>query len=322
MPWEREEGKVGSIGISPQRLRAVTCVRRALVVACALLAFAGCADAGPAAPAAQRTASPTPTAVPYLGQQPPGREPEVFAPGIVSDPGTTEFSGSPAPDAGEYYFYRFSEDSPARLLVSKVVDGELTAPRQLRCSAGYGASEPLVTSDGKRLYFMWDHPVPAGKPHLPSYFVVDRTQDGWSRPQYAGQGMFLSTTRDGQMYTTDMSTMNAGTTSLAEVTTSNGRFTDYEKVAIPGIYGSQAHPCIAPDGTYILYDINGGAHLFVSFRHEDGSWGDPIDLTQHGFDPAAGGACVSPDGKYLFFALRDDIWWVDASVVEDLGPKQ
>jgi hypothetical protein len=40
-----------------------------------------------------------------------------------------------------------------------------------------------------------------------------------------------------------------------------------------------------------------------------------------GFDLGAGGAYVSPDGKYLFFALRDDIWWVDARVIEDLRPE-
>lgn len=34
----------------------------------------------------------------------------------------------------------------------------------------------------------------------------------------------------------------------------------------------------------------------------------------------AGGAYISPDGKYLFFALRDDMWWVDAGVIEELRP--
>jgi hypothetical protein len=40
---------------------------------------------------------------PYLGQKPPGRTPEVFAPGIVST-GAHEFAGSFTPD-GKYLFF-------------------------------------------------------------------------------------------------------------------------------------------------------------------------------------------------------------------------
>jgi hypothetical protein len=124
------------------------------------------------------------------------------------------------------------------------------------------------------------------------------------------------------MYVTDMSSREStGQTFLAEVTLKGDRFAGYKRLSIEGGRGTQAHPCIAPDGSYLLFDVEGGTHLYVSFRTADGSWGDAIDLTQHGFDPMAGGAYVSPDGKYLFFALRDDIWWVDASVIEDLRPE-
>jgi hypothetical protein len=34
----------------------------------------------------------------------------------------------------------------------------------------------------------------------------------------------------------------------------------------------------------------------------------------------AGLASISPDGKYLFFHLNDDIWWVDAEVIKTLNP--
>ena len=76
-----------------------------------------------------------------------------------------------------------------------------------------------------------------------------------------------------------------------------------------------------PDGSYLLFDVD-GSYLFASFRKADGTWGDAMDLTKHGFDPLAGGATVSPDGKYLFFALKDDIWWVDSRVIEELRPKE
>jgi hypothetical protein len=119
------------------------------------------------------------------------------------------------------------------------------------------------------------------------------------------------------MYTTDMSSKQ---TYLARVINVDGVFTGYERLEIPGLAGSYSHPCIAPDGSYLLFDVD-GSHLFVSFRKADGAWGEALDLTKHGFDPMAGGACVSPDGKYLFFGLKDDIWWVDTSVIEELRPE-
>ena len=258
---------------------------------------------------------------PYLGQQPPGMQPEIFAPKIVSEPLLFEYSGTFSPDGGEYYFWQFLNDSHSVFLYSKLVNGEWTAPEQLEANAEYQASEPHLTFDNQRLYFLWKHPVPPGQVGIPQYYFVERTANGWSEPEYAGQGMYLSSSRDGQLYTTDMSSRNInGNTYLAKVTTSDGHFVDYERLSIQPRLGDQAHPCIAPDGSYILFDVEGGNYLFVSFKNTDGTWGEAIDLTKHGFDPLAGGAYISPDGKYLFFALKDDIWWVDIKIIENLKP--
>ncbi len=297
----------------------------AISVVVVLLVLTGCADAEPTTSseptASEPTSTPTtttPLSGPYLGQEPPGMTPEVFAPGIVSDPNLFEYCGTFSPDGSEYYFNRISADSENTLLFTRIVDGAWTTPEQLALTAGYTAGEPHLTLDNKRLYFMWQRPVPEGKPGWPVYYVVDRTAGGWSEPRYAGQGMFLSSSRDGQIYTTDMSSSQ---TYLAKVTVADGVFVDYERLTVPNASGSYAHPCISPDGSYLLFDVD-GSHLFVSFRIAAGTWGDAVDLTKHGFDPVAGGACVSPDGKYLFFALKDDIWWVDSQVIEELRPKE
>jgi hypothetical protein len=273
------------------------------------------------------TESPMPTTVlqlsgPYLGQEPPGMEPEMFAPGIVSDPDFSEYSGSFSPDGSEYYFYRFSQTSESVLLFSKIVDGKWSVPEQLPVTAGYAAFEPYVTLDNQKLYFAWGYPVSPGQPPYP-YFFVERTANGWSEPTFAGQGMFLSSSQDGQIYTTDMSSRNADRkTYLAKITVTDGVFSAYERLPIKASWGNPAHPCIAPDGSYILFDVGSGNHLFISFRKADGTWGEPLDLTNHGFDPGAGGAYISPDGKYLFFSLNKDIWWVDIKVIENLRPPE
>jgi hypothetical protein len=88
-------------------------------------------------------------------------------------------------------------------------------------------------------------------------------------------------------------------------------------------YGKQTHPCIAPDGSYIIFDIqDANSKLFVSFKDKKGSWGELIDLTEHGLQPGARGAYISPDGKYLFYGYKNDIWWVDIMVIENLRPEE
>lgn len=161
------------------------------------------------------------------------------------------------------------------MLFSKVLDGEWTAPEQLPVTAGYDAYEPHLTPDDTRLYFAWGRPVPEGQPGAPAeggYYVVKRTETGWSRPHYAGQGMFLSSSRDGRMYTTDMSSRSSdGKTYLAEIQLKRGLFAGYKRLPIKAGWGSQAHPAIAPDGSYLLFDVQEGNYLYVSFRRADGT---------------------------------------------------
>lgn len=135
--------------------------------------------------------------------------------------------------------------------------------------------------------------------------------------------MFVSSDRDGRIYTTDMSDLNInGKTYLVQVELRNGRFAGFRRLTIIPQFDSPAHPCIAPDGSSLLFDTEGGRRLYVSFKRQDGIWGEAIDLTKHGFDPKAGGAFISPDGKYLFFHLNGDIWWVEIKVIEELRPKK
>jgi Tol biopolymer transport system component len=134
--------------------------------------------------------------------------------------------------------------------------------------------------------------------------------------------MFMISSRDGQIYTTDLSSRKKdGRTYLAKVSTDGGVFTSFEKLNVSPRFGSQAHPCIALDGSYIIFDVDGGAYMYVSFKNPHGTWREAIDLTKHGFDPLAGGPSISPDGKYLFVALNGNIWWVDIKVIENLRPK-
>ncbi|MDH5604669.1 MAG: hypothetical protein OEY51_12050, partial [Cyclobacteriaceae bacterium] len=251
---------------------------------------------------------------PYLGQKPPGLTPVIFAPGIISSADYHELGGGTfSPDGKEYYFTR-DIDNRWTIMVSRLESEGWTFPEPENFSEGFTALEPHITFDNRRIFWAsW------GWKNTGTYMAT-RTSEGWSEAEYVGPGMMVSSSRDGQMYVTDT---QLKPNQIVNVQIENGRFTQYKKLSgkIEQFQSenSTVHPCISPDGSYIIFDTN-GTSLYLSFRNMDNEWGKPIDLTKHGFHPEAGIASISPDGKYLFFGRNGDIYWVDAKIIENLKP--
>ncbi len=91
-------------------------------------------------------------------------------------------------------------------------------------------------------------------------------------------------------------------------------------------YLNPAHPYIAPDESYIIYDYNlyegrGERNLLISYKTES-SWTKPINLTEYlGITLENSNIpFVSFDGKYFFFSSNGNIYWADASFIEELRP--
>jgi L-ascorbate metabolism protein UlaG (beta-lactamase superfamily) len=273
--------------------------------------------------------------IPYLGQKPPGTKPQVFAPGIVSTD-AHEFGGSFTPDGKEFYFTRRQgSQSPTLIMVSKFSDGVWTPPAPAAFNDTSGARpgggmsfEPVVTPDGRRLYFSSDRPGaggpdPTGMPRLNTWYV-EREGDHWSAPKLPGppfnpmKTMPISMTRTGTIYTADISEGMANNR-ISVSRLKDGAYQPLEALGAPINVGPiNNYPHVAPDESYLIFnrrETPGGAGgLFISFRANDGTWGEPrpIDLGPL----QAGQGMISPDGNYLFFTagerLKADIYWVEA----------
>jgi Tol biopolymer transport system component len=271
---------------------------------------------------------------PYLGQTPPGTTPAVFAPGIVSTK-AHEFSCSFTPDGKEFYFTR--RDSVTRMpliMVTRLLDGFWTKPEVVSFIENTQSFEPRVTVDGKRLYFTYGKIIPDQQGPPMNIFYVEREGDGWGKPHNMGapfnpmKAMYISTTQDGTIYTTDISG-GPGSESIAVARPVGGEYEELKKLGPPiNTDAQEMYPFVAPDESYLLFTSRTPAEgiksrLFVSFRNEDGSWGDPqgIELPLE-----VGLPLVSPDGKYLFLTGgergKSDIYWVDAKVIGDLKPEK
>lgn len=294
----------------------------------------------------------------YLGQSPPGRKAELFAPGIIST-GMNDRDITVSPDLDEIYYSVLEEPHYVIVFMEREDNRwkrQLIAP----FSGQYDDCEPQFSPDGRRLYFCSTRPLEAkGEPKDYDIWYVERAGNGWGEPKNPGPPLnteknefYPSITDDGTVYFTSHD-MNIYRSRCV-----NGKYMPPEKMGdninTPiGEYNSY----VVPDESYLIFTSHGwdkGAgrgDLFVCFVQKDGSWTKPVNMGL-GVNSNVVDMCpsVSPDGKYLFFSsLRKsevfvpepvqsydeilknsykpqngkmDIYWVDAEIIRELRPDE
>jgi len=265
---------------------------------------------------------------PYLGQTPPGMTARPFAPGIVN---TEEWgdAGGFSQDMTRFYVgrWRHARDSeqPESVIFKRVGNEwhKVPMPDEER--------KLFESPDGKTLHY--------GAKYR------ERTADGWSElkslgPAFEGlQIMSLKASANG-MLVLDERGSSEGDGILRYARFMDGKWEDPKPLPVEINTGTwNAHPFIAPDESYIMWDGEresgyGSSDLYISFRQPDGSWGNAINMGDKvNTEAEEGGPRVTPDGKYLFFnrmvpkagaagERQSDLFWIDAQIFEDLRPQQ
>ena len=249
--------------------------------------------------------------------------PTILAPGTVNTAANREIEGMFGADMDTFYFIRrpWGEGSAANALIElKYQDDQWHESVIME-----GVSEPSIAPDGKTIFF--------------KNMYAERTPDGWSDLKRIGAPldeidiMRLSEATSGTVY------FDTFTPDL-DMPLRYSRFVN-GKYQTPTVLGAQfgvgtynAHPFIAPDESYVIWDSRrpdgyGSSDLYISFRGEDGAWGPAINMGgEINSSQPENYPSVSPDGKFLIFDRRGnkraggersvEILWVDAQVIETL----
>ena len=236
----------------------------------------------------------------YLGQKPPGSTAEIFASGIVNTTENREVEGMSGADMNTFYFIKRPVGEESKFNVLAVFEYK---NKEWHESVVFkGESEPSISPDGKIIYFSKNY--------------IERTSEGWSELKSLGVPfkdidiMRLSASSNDTYY------FDTFTPDL-DKPIRYSRFIDgkYEQ---PKSLGNQfaigkynAHPFIAPDESYIIWDSRreggyGSSDLYISFRTTDGLWGPAINMGDKiNTSNKENYPSVSPDGKYIVTASMD-----------------
>ncbi|MEM7764144.1 MAG: polysaccharide deacetylase family protein [Pseudomonadota bacterium] len=268
----------------------------------------------------------------YLDQPTPGITPEKFAPGVLSLPGRYEYGLNASADGRELFFAVANEDHRGEIHQMRWEDGAWSNAEPILVHPTYSFADPYLSRDGTRLYFISSRPKP-GTDFVGQYDIwyATRLRDGWSEPRQI-EGTVNTDNNEYYVSFTDDGTLAFASNILSESDSDydiflaeleNGAYTQPRKLTgRANTKAYEADPFIAYDSSYVLYSTTrrygaGMRDIFISFREPDGSWsrgfmlGNGINTDKLEFCPS-----VTRDGRFLFYTSNEDIYWVDAAVIE------
>ncbi|MEL7121025.1 MAG: serine hydrolase [Bacteroidota bacterium] len=266
----------------------------------------------------------------YLGQTPPSTTPEVFAPDLISNPNEYEF-GSVFNQEGTEFFYGINVNGKEEIRYSKLDGASWSEPITLLEHPTYGYNDPFLSPDEDRLYFISKRAMDGeGEPKDYDIWYVEKQADGWSEPINAGPEIntngneyYISFTKEGTMFFS--SNRKNYDFDIYQSQFINGDFQTPTQLGDSiNTYFYEADVFVDPNEEYLVFCAQrpegyGRGDLYISFKNKDGSWsesmnmGPKINTNGHELCPF-----VSKDGKYLFYTSNEDIYWVDAKIIQDI----
>jgi len=289
----------------------------------------------------RRGADPGPPVFPvlkgdYLGQEPPGSTPAIFAPGLVSSYEPVHGCVTFSPDGNLAYWsiVDFARRG-SRILGMRRANGRWQAPEPASFGSSFSDDVPFFAPDGRRVYFLSTRPLGeasgAGKENI---WYAERAGDEWTPSRPVGpeiNSMDLhwqfSVSRNGNLYFASSEGGGKGLNDIYVARRLEGRFSQPENLgdSVNSEFPDFA-PLISPDERFLVFssvdrpDGVGEVDLYISFRSRDGGWTRARNLGRS-INTGAGEllSTLSPDGGYLFFTGRREgrkgVFWVDAGAL-------
>lgn len=277
----------------------------------------------------------------YLGQNPPGTTPEIFAPEIVSVKDRIDLNSIFSSDYRKFYFSILNNDR-YEIMVMKCENHIWLTPKLCDFSFKHNNVDLFISHDNDRILFCSDRPKE--RSHSPfdrlKIWMMMKNTVGWSEPIYLGSKIndgesqvYPSLSKHGNLYFSSERKDGFGGYDVYFSAFKDNTYYSPQNLG-PAINSknNEGDAFISPDEKFLIVtcsereDCIGGADLYISFANEDNTWGELknmgilINSEDDEYCPV-----LTPDGKYFMFSRRHsgngDIYWVDSKVIEELKPK-
>ena len=287
---------------------------------------------------------------PYLGQQPPGEEAQLFMPGLISTYGR---------DGNLCFFDEgraliFTSDERGTCL-TRLLDGRWTSPENAPWAWPKGLMDYTLGGDGRTFYFGSRKHIRDGDSAVgANIWTAELTESGWTEPSPLPapantpdiDAFYPAASADGTVYYFARNVDGSPDADIYFSRCAAGTYLEAESLGWPiNTNYDEIDFFVAPDESYIIFasERPGGYGLndnYIAFRREDSSWTHAINMG--GTVNSAGNeirVSVSTDGKYIFFGSTrktevskgqqfdsstaymygdNDVYWVDACIIDDL----
>lgn len=275
---------------------------------------------------------------PYLGQEPPGLTPKLFAPGIVTSDSNEGCSGWGK--NMEYFIFQRSVEGKSMLYIMNQKNGSWSAPEKIPFVDKYQLGDFTISPNGKTMVF-------ASRIYIDeigfesdgaNIWIVEKTETGWTEPKHIGLGIntkyhesYPCLTASDNLYFFSRRPGGYGDSDLYLSKYIEGKY--QTPVNLGPKLNTEYHEWdtyTAPDESYMIFcsmkpDSLGSDDLYVTFKTGNGTWSEPVHMgNKINTDKSENRPYVSPDGKYFFYASTKrgnrDIYWVDAKIIGELKP--
>ena len=263
----------------------------------------------------------------YLGYDPPGEIPEIFAPGVISNDVTGEYSISFSSDGNMVLFSRFNAQNGSNTTwYSEYRDNKWTDPVIPDFARDTYSVEAFFISHNEIIFISDRFHSPQSALFSPQIYTSKYEDSEWTTPTLlsvnmsGNKKMGASQASNGTLYFSQQDD-NDITFHIWKCELADGEYKEPVKLAgWINQFPQSGHCYIAPDETYLLFDAatnypdNWNTSIFISFRLDDNTWDRPVKLSSLinqgdvNYMPY-----VSPDQKYLFFCRAGNIYWADIS---------
>jgi Tol biopolymer transport system component len=276
---------------------------------------------------------------PYLGQNPPGKTPQLFAPGIISTDNSEGCSGWG--NEMEYFIFQRWIDGKSRLYIMNQINGIWSEPVLLPFVDTYQVGDFTIAPDGKTMVFASNIVIEAigSEGEGGNIWIVEKVESGWSEPKHIGTPIntkyhdsypCLSANRN--LYFFSRKPGGFGQSDLYMSKYIDGQY--QTPLNLGNSLNTEYHEWdtyISPDERFMIYCSMmpgglGSDDLYITFKIKNGSWSKPAHMgNEINSEKSENRPYVSPDGNYFFYTSTKrghrDIYWVDANILNDFRPK-